>query len=83
VHERLFVCSDQGEYSEAARQHLDFELPPQPGYAGVMGLGFLVDLVDAIRTGKPPAITGQDGLKALEIVEAIYRSAESGRSVKP
>jgi len=82
VHERLFVCSDQGEYSEAARQHLDFELPPQPGYAGVMGLRFLVDLVDAIRTGKPPVITGQDGLKALEIVEAIYRSAESGRSVK-
>jgi predicted dehydrogenase len=82
VHERLFVCSDQGEYSEAAHQHLDFELPPQPGYAGVMGLRFLVDLVDAIRTGKPPAITGQDGLKALEIVEAIYRSAESGRSVK-
>ena len=82
VHERLFVCSDRGEYSEAARQRLDFELPSQPGYAGIMGLGFLVDIVDTIRTGKPPAITGQDGLKALEIVEAVYRSAESGRSVK-
>jgi len=80
--ERLFVCSDSGEHSRPARQHLDFELPPQPGYGGVMGLRFLSDLLGSIRTGKPPAITGQDGLKALEVVEAIYRSAESGRSVK-
>jgi predicted dehydrogenase len=47
-----------------------------------MGLRFLSDLVESIRTGKPPAITGQDGLKALEVVEAIYQSAESGQSVK-
>ena len=80
--ERLFVCSNSGEYSRPARQHLDFELPPQPGYGGVMGLRFLSDLLGSIRTGKPPAITGQDGLKALEVVEAIYRSAESGQSVK-
>lgn len=80
--ERLLVCSDSGEYSRPARQHLDFELPPQPGYAGVMGLRFLSDFLGSIRTGKPPAITGQDGLKALEVVEAIYRSAESGQSVR-
>ena len=61
---------------------MDFELPPQPGYAGVMGLRFLSDLVESIRTGKPPAITGYDGLRALEVAEAIYQSAESGRSVK-
>jgi len=80
--ERLFVCSDSGEYSQSARQHVDFELSPQPGYGGVMGLRFLLDLMESVRTGKPPAITGQDGLKALEVVEAIYQSAESGRSVK-
>jgi len=83
VKERLFVCSDAGEYSQPDHQHLDFELPPQPGYAGAMGLRFLSDLVESIRTGRPPAITGYDGLRALEIVEAIYQSADSGRSVKP
>jgi predicted dehydrogenase len=82
VKERLFVCSDSGEYSQPARQHLDFELPPQRGYGGVMGHRFLSDLVESVRTGKPPAITGHDGLKALEVVEAIYQSAESGRSVR-
>ena len=80
--ERLFVCSDSGEYSQPAPQHLDFEFPPQAGYAGVMGLDFLADLLVSVRTGKPPAVTGQDGLKALEVVEAIYQSAETGRSVK-
>jgi len=82
VKERLFVCSDAGEYSQPSRQHLDFELEPQPGYAGVMGLRFLSDLVDSIRMDQSPAITGHDGLRALEVVEAIYQSAESGRSVK-
>jgi len=82
VKERLFVCSDTGEYSQPDHQHLDFELPPQPGYAGVMGHRFLSELMDSIRAGKPPAITGYDGLRALEVAEAIYQSAESGRSVK-
>ena len=82
VKERLFFCSDSDEFSQAGQQHVDFELPQQPGYAGIMGLRFLEDIVDDIRTGKPPAITGQDGLKALEVVEAVYQSAESGRSVK-
>jgi predicted dehydrogenase len=80
--ERLFVCSDSGGYSQADHQYLDFELPLQPGYAGVMGRDFLADLLESVRTGKPPAITGQDGLKALAVVEAIYQSAETGRSVR-
>jgi predicted dehydrogenase len=80
--ESLFVCSDSGEFAETARQHIEFALPQRPGYAGAMGHAFLSGLVESIRSGKPPAITGQDGLKALEVVEAIYQSAESGRSVK-
>jgi predicted dehydrogenase len=82
IQERLFVCSDAGEYAGAPSRHIDFELKPHPGYAGVMGAGFLSDLARSIRTGAPPAITGLDGLRALEVVEAIYRSAENGRTVK-
>ena len=82
IKERLFVCSDSGDYVEAPRRQIDFELQHQPGYAGVMGTRFLLDLVRSIRTGTHPAITGEDGLRALEVVEAIYRSAESGRSVQ-
>ena len=64
VKERLFVCSDAGEFSQPSHQHLDFELPRETGYAGVMGHRFMRELIESIRTGKPPAITAHDGLKA-------------------
>lgn len=35
-----------------------------------------------IREGRPPLITGEDGLKALEIALAAYRSASSGEPVR-
>ena len=37
--------------------------------------------VDAIVAGRPVPIDGQDGLRALEVVIAAYRSAETKRSV--
>ena len=81
VKERLFVCSDSGEYASAPRRHIDFELQAHPGYTGILAVHFLRDLAQAIRTGAAPAITGEDGLRALEVVEAIYESASTGRSV--
>jgi predicted dehydrogenase len=76
--ERLFVCSD----ATGESRNIEFDLPQHPGYAGIMGQRFINEFVQSIREGRPPAITGQDGLKALEVVEAIYQSAESGRSVR-
>jgi len=37
--------------------------------------------VDAIRAGRPVPISGEDGLRSLEVVVAAYRSAELGRPV--
>ncbi len=82
VKERLFVCSDSGEFASAPRRHIDFELQAHPGYTGILGVHFLADLAAAIRSGSPAAIRGEDGLRALEVVEAIYQSAETGRSVQ-
>ncbi len=82
VREELFVCSDAGEFGLSPRQKIQFELEPVPGYAGVMGVQYLRELAQAIHAGAPAAITGEDGLRALEVVEAIYRSAESGRTVR-
>jgi predicted dehydrogenase len=39
------------------------------------------DVVQAIRRGVAPAIDGQEGRRAVEIILAIYKAAESGRSV--
>jgi predicted dehydrogenase len=41
----------------------------------------LAEFVAAIREDRQPAVTGVDGLRALEIVEAAYRSIEAGQPV--
>jgi len=46
-----------------------------------MDLGLVADFVDMIRTGCEPSITGVDGLRALEVALAAYRSAESGQAI--
>jgi predicted dehydrogenase len=39
------------------------------------------EFVFAIREGRPPAVTGDDGLRAVEIVDAAYRSIRKGQPV--
>jgi len=79
VEEELLICADG---TGGSCQRIRFELPPVAGYSGAAGLEFLGDLEQAIRRGRPPTITGEDGRRALQVVEAIYRSAATGRAVK-
>jgi UDP-N-acetyl-2-amino-2-deoxyglucuronate dehydrogenase len=39
------------------------------------------DFLDAIRTGRQPAVTGTDGRNAVEIVTAAHEAGRTGRSV--
>jgi predicted dehydrogenase len=39
------------------------------------------DFGEAIRTGRKPAVSGEEGYQALEIVEAVYRSCRGGEKV--
>jgi predicted dehydrogenase len=39
------------------------------------------DFIDAVRDGRPPPVTGEDGLKAVAMVEAGYRSSELGQAI--
>jgi predicted dehydrogenase len=41
-----------------------------------------VDFIDAVRTGRPPAITASDARKPLAIILAAYASSKSGQVVK-
>ena len=44
--------------------------------------GMVEEFVQAIREQRPPQVSGVDGLRAVEVVEAAYRSLESGQPVK-
>jgi UDP-N-acetyl-2-amino-2-deoxyglucuronate dehydrogenase len=57
-----------GGDEETARPHYNFERQA-------------VDFLAAIAAGRDPSVSGEDGMRALEICLAVYRSAETGRPV--
>ena len=70
----LFVCREKAESR-------DYDLPPTPGYAGGMGREYVRSFLDAVAHNRPLAVTGADGVAALQVVEAIYRADQEKRWV--
>jgi len=42
----------------------------------------VADFVEAVRSGREPSVSGADGTKALRILLAVYRSAQTGEPVR-
>jgi predicted dehydrogenase len=42
----------------------------------------IADFLDAIRDDRPPAVTGEEGRRALALILKIYESAKKGKEVK-
>jgi UDP-N-acetyl-2-amino-2-deoxyglucuronate dehydrogenase len=42
----------------------------------------LKDFIEAVRTGRPAACDGREGRRSVELIQAIYQSAYSGRPVE-
>ena len=55
---------------------------PPPGPGKTQFAGQLDHLVDCVRTGREPIVSGEEGLRDIRIVEAIYRSAREGRTIR-
>ncbi|CAN5258665.1 Gfo/Idh/MocA family oxidoreductase [soil metagenome] len=54
---------------------------PPPGPGQTQFAGQLDHLALSIRAGTEPIVSGEEGLRDMRIVEAIYRSAREGRTV--
>lgn len=52
------------------------------GWGDDANLALIQDFVNAIRDRRQPAATGEDGLRAVEVTLAAYRSARSGQPVR-
>lgn len=72
----LYVSRPYKEYAPA-RWH---SIPAENPWGGREQ--FVEDYAKAILAGKTPPVTGLDGLKALEVCLAVYRSAETGSLVR-
>jgi len=77
----LFVCSNDPRFGGEPQRTIEFELPDTPGYSGAIGLQYVAEIADDILNRRQPSIGGNDAIKALEVAEAIYRSANTGREV--
>jgi predicted dehydrogenase len=84
---KIEVTAEKGViFVDAFRQHLAVSSNKSGktqwvGWGSNMDLGLVNDFVEMIRTGSEPSITGTDGLRALEVALAAYRSAECGEPV--
>ena len=52
------------------------------GWGSNADLGLIQDFVEMIREDRAPSITGEDGLRALEVALAAYESARTGQPVR-
>ncbi len=46
-------------------------------------VGQLDHLAECVKTGREPIVAGEEGLRDMLVIEAIYRSAREGRAVVP
>lgn len=67
--------TEQAEVSSGAARPMDITV------AGHTAL--YRDFVQAISEGRSPLVDGKEGRKSVAVVEGIYRSAESGETVRP
>ncbi len=78
----LFVCSNDPRFGGAPRKTIAFELEPRPGYCGSLGLEYVAEIAEDVRKRRKPLIGADDAIKALEVVEAIYKSSKTGKVVR-
>ncbi|MBI3945689.1 MAG: Gfo/Idh/MocA family oxidoreductase [Armatimonadetes bacterium] len=77
----LQVETLSGPLGAAPERTLSYALATSEAYGGVYGEQFVRDFITAAQTGGEPPASGEDGLKVLRILDAVYRSAETGRVV--
>ncbi len=58
------------------------EITPPPGPGTTQFAGQLDHLALCVRSGAEPIVSGEEGLRDMRIVEAIYQSAREGRTIR-
>jgi UDP-N-acetyl-2-amino-2-deoxyglucuronate dehydrogenase len=79
---RRALAADRGPAAPASDADPDRSAAADPAAVDVAShAAQLADLLDAVDTGREPAVSGQDGRDALEIILAVYESSRVGRPV--
>jgi len=71
-----------GNHIWTGRDGREHEITPPPGPAKTQFAGQLDHLVECIVSGREPIVSGEEGLRDMRIIDAIYRSAREGRRIQ-
>jgi predicted dehydrogenase len=83
VHPTARVRSRHPSWSGEPERTIQYEDTLVPtAYGGTqIAVDFFRDMIRRLVTGEDHVVTGEDALRVLEVCEAAYRSAETGRRV--
>ena len=81
LRDELVVVTPGGPDDGVREERITFNVPDAPGYAA-SGRAAVRDLLDAITEGREPLANGDAMVATLELVDAAYESARTGRSVR-
>jgi glucose-fructose oxidoreductase len=70
-----------GNHMWTGRDGREHEIVPPPGPGKTQFAGQLDHLAECILSGQEPIVSGEEGLRDMRIIEAIYRSAREGRKI--
>jgi predicted dehydrogenase len=80
---RLEVKSTATSWSSAPERAFEYALEPYPGYGGARWhFEFLQGFIGDIQANREPAVTVEDALHVLQLIDAAYESARTGRRVE-
>jgi predicted dehydrogenase len=71
-----------GNHMWTGKDGREVAITPPPGPGRTQFAGQLDHMAECVMTGREPIVSGEEGLRDLRIIEAIYRSAREGRTVR-
>lgn len=72
----------EGNHLWTGKDGREVPVTPPPGPGATQFVGQLDHLAQCVRSGREPIVSGEEGLRDMRIVEAIYRSAREGRTIR-
>ena len=75
------ATSYSGQRMRVRRGRSEEQVTPPAGPAVNQFVGQLDHMAECVLTGRHPIVPGEEGLRDVRLIEAIYRSAEEGRAI--
>ncbi len=84
-HHRTIITEEMTKLLDCRGTHSDFQTHNFHMLEEDVRRGFVQEdaaFIDSILTGAPPVVTADDGFKAVELVESVYRSIRTGDRIR-